>query len=39
MEPAHDDDALELSEGGWILVDGGADIHQGADGDQRDLAR
>jgi len=30
---AHDDDALELSEGGGIFVDGGAHVHQRADGD------
>jgi len=35
---AHEDDALELSEGGRIFVDGGADVHQRTDGDQRDLA-
>ncbi len=36
---AHQKHALELAKGGRVLVDGGADIHQGADGDQGDLAR
>ncbi len=35
---AHENDALEFAEGGGILVDGGADVHQGADGDENDLA-
>jgi len=29
---------LSFSEGGWIFVDGGAHVHQGADGEQCDLA-
>src|SRR5204863_10031972 len=36
---AHDNDALELSKGSLVLVDGGSDIHQRADGDQGDLTR
>jgi len=36
---AHQDHALELAKRGQIFVDGGADIHQGSDGDQRNLAR
>ena len=35
---AHHNDALELVERGGILVDGGADVHQRADGEERDLA-
>lgn len=35
----HHDDTLEFPEGGGVLVDGGADVHQRTDGDQRDLAR
>src|SRR5229473_1206940 len=35
---AHHDDALEFAEGGGVLVDGRADVHQGADGDEGDLA-
>ncbi len=35
---AHHDDALEFAEGGGVFVDGGADVHQGADGDESDLA-
>ncbi len=35
---AHHDDALEFAEGGGVLVDGGANVHQGADGDEGDLA-
>ncbi len=35
---AHEDDALEFAEGGGVLVDSGADVHQGADGDESDLA-
>src|SRR6267143_2250500 len=34
----HQDDALQLAEGGGVFVDGGADVHEGADGDERDLA-
>src|SRR6266851_2674355 len=29
----HENDALEFAEGGGVLVDGGANVHQGADGD------
>src|SRR5205814_7529087 len=36
---AHHDDALELAEGGGILIDGGADVHERADGQERDLTR
>ena len=36
---AHQNDALELAERGGVFVDGGADVHQRADSDQRDLAR
>jgi hypothetical protein len=35
---AHQDDAPELSESGGVFVDGGADVHQRADGDEGDLA-
>src|SRR5260370_5235264 len=35
---AHHNDALELTKGGGGLVDGGANVHQRADGDQCDLA-
>lgn len=35
---AHQDDALELAEGGGIFVDGGTDVHQRTDGDERYLA-
>src|SRR6266700_1977477 len=35
---AHHNDALELAEGGEVFVDGGADVHKRADGDERDLA-
>ena len=35
---AHHNDALELAEGGGVFVDGGTDVHQRADGDERDLA-
>ena len=35
---AHQDNALEFAEGGGIFVDGGADVHQWADGDEGDLA-
>src|SRR5260370_29956272 len=34
----HDDDALEISEVGGILVESGTDVHERADGDERDLA-
>ena len=36
---SHQDDAFEFAESGEIFVDGGADIHQWADGDEGDLAR
>src|SRR5258708_4682374 len=35
---AHHNDALEFAEGGRVFVDGGADVHERTDGDQRDLA-
>src|SRR6202021_361482 len=35
---AHDHDALEFAESGRIFVDGGVDVIQRADGNQRDLA-
>src|SRR6266700_309298 len=35
---AHHNDALELAEGGGVVVDGGTHVHQRADGDERDLA-
>ena len=35
---AHDDDAPELAEGGWVLGDGRLNIDERADGDKGDLA-
>jgi len=34
---AHDDDALEEAEGCGVAVDGGADVHEWADGDEGDF--
>jgi len=39
MEPPMMMTRLKLSEGSRVLVDGGPDIHQRSDGDQRNLAR
>src|SRR6266478_4544733 len=36
---AHHDHALELAKRGRVFVDDAADVHQGSDGDQGDLAR
>ena len=35
---AHDDDAIEFLEGGRIAIDGGADVGERTDGDERDVA-
>src|SRR6267154_370288 len=35
---AHHNDALEFAEGDRVFVDGGADVHERTDGDQRDFA-
>ena len=36
---AHDDDALEESEGGGVAVDGRTDVEEWADGDEGDFVR
>ena len=36
---AHDDDLLEAAEEGWVTVDEGADVGEGADGEEGDLVR